>query len=580
MALKSNSAPIDLPNTPLGHLLVKRLTIGVYLEVKKRIALLVDADQFVTKFFSLVARNVDADAPPTDDSFRNGRAITEDNFVSLSTERKDMLADLYLANAELALPKNPGPNQRMDALSAHGSVALCQRITGDLLGLQKNLIESTETVSEASRGAIQKLQGELARIRPHLTILTDHLALLDNSVQRSVQDYIKFAPQHQSIFHSLEHSVSFPANSISRRLAENTEQFRKAIDSSISSLNLSTAIDQSGFRSLQDAISTRLSTSTMYLPKLSEVMKSIEREWGIVGDVALRQASVKAIFDETLSKTTGLAGAFSAQQATFATSDTFSRLNTALLTANRAFAFDGGLFAQSLAAVAASKFDLAVLPDFRRHSFLADALGTIEVWGQHDVQIEEGVATVAGAEAAAEELFATILELFLHYLSQAKTVFENQALMNCLALTLAAAALYVNIVGVQVARQASEDGTRDLASVKQVVQAQVRTTVEQTATQSTQNKRIITILEKIDEQLAAQGQASSNTRYVVKRAIPLKVHTNMTSDTVRMLAVNQVVELVARQSDWIQVRAYDYLSGEIQVGWVKKKYLKMIEKRD
>jgi hypothetical protein len=328
-------------------------------------------------------------------------------------------------------------------------------------------------------------------------------------------------------------------------------------------------------RRIQDSISSSVTAFSHLGPAIAATMKPFEREREIFQEIAQRQSSLSSLLNEQFTKTAQMASAFSTQYGELAETDSIASLSAALRAASLVTPLDGGLLRQSLAAVAASKLNAPTMEALKGRSFLADALKTIESWPEPVTEPETGEE----AATSPESLLAAILELFLGYFSEAKTLFESEALTQALVLTLTATTLYVSILAVQVARQAAQDSSRDAAGIRQAVEASDQSAAERATAQISQNDRIIAALERIDEHIAAKDFKASppTVWYLVKKLTPLKMHRLMKSETVLMLFPAQAVELVSRYSDWIEVRVYDYLSSETHTGWAKKKYLKMMK---
>lgn len=81
---------------------------------------------------------------------------------------------------------------------------------------------------------------------------------------------------------------------------------------------------------------------------------------------------------------------------------------------------------------------------------------------------------------------------------------------------------------------------------------------------------LLTELEDHDE------QATSDTFYVVVRAVRLREGPDTSHPTIAILHPNLKVRLVERAGKWIQIEYFDYTKNEYVVGWSAKKYLKIL----
>lgn len=89
----------------------------------------------------------------------------------------------------------------------------------------------------------------------------------------------------------------------------------------------------------------------------------------------------------------------------------------------------------------------------------------------------------------------------------------------------------------------------------------------------TQVERIIQSIEKSKTLIP---ENDDHTYYVVERAVPIRVKPDNRSAAVALLYPNQRVRLEQRKHQWIYVEYFDYIEGIPKMGWVPKKYLKML----
>lgn len=73
-----------------------------------------------------------------------------------------------------------------------------------------------------------------------------------------------------------------------------------------------------------------------------------------------------------------------------------------------------------------------------------------------------------------------------------------------------------------------------------------------------------------------EQQATSDTFYVVVRAVRLRESPDTSHPTIAILHPNLKVRLVERAGKWIQIEYFDYTKNEYVVGWSAKKYLKIL----
>jgi len=74
---------------------------------------------------------------------------------------------------------------------------------------------------------------------------------------------------------------------------------------------------------------------------------------------------------------------------------------------------------------------------------------------------------------------------------------------------------------------------------------------------------------------------SSNDKgvYIINRAAILQEEkgTKKESPVIAILYPNQKVEVIERKGKWRKVEYFNYLDGELQTGWIRKKYLKLVK---
>jgi hypothetical protein len=90
----------------------------------------------------------------------------------------------------------------------------------------------------------------------------------------------------------------------------------------------------------------------------------------------------------------------------------------------------------------------------------------------------------------------------------------------------------------------------------------------------TQVERIVKAIEKTKTLIPENDDA---TYYVVERVVTVRVKLNNRSAPIATLYPNQKVRLEKRKHEWIYVEYFDYIEGIPKMGWVNKKYLKMLD---
>jgi hypothetical protein len=262
-----------------------------------------------------------------------------------------------------------------------------------------------------------------------------------------------------------------------------------------------------------------------------------------------------------------LANATERSFSAIAASSVVGKVAASLLGASVIGRYDVGLLAQSLAAVTLPR----PMDETWNNSFLWQGVKRIEEIGQ---------VTEAGESAPAlDEIIGSLLGLFEPFFEGARTLFEAQALVNALMLLLTTVILFVNIDQRDIAREALEDAhlSADHDSSSAVwIERELRTLTD---AEAVRDVRLHSILERLDKTLQATQEravAQRGARYIVKRETPVKALRQMRSETISNVYPNQVVDLVKKDSKWIEIRFYDHLSGLTRTGWVVKKYLKRI----
>jgi hypothetical protein len=90
----------------------------------------------------------------------------------------------------------------------------------------------------------------------------------------------------------------------------------------------------------------------------------------------------------------------------------------------------------------------------------------------------------------------------------------------------------------------------------------------------TQVERIVQSIEKTKTLIP---ENDDHTYYVVERVVAIRIRPNNRSPAVGLLYPNQKVRLEKRNHQWIYVEYFDYIEGIPKMGWVNKKYLKMLD---
>lgn len=225
-------------------------------------------------------------------------------------------------------------------------------------------------------------------------------------------------------------------------------------------------------------------------------------------------------------------------------------------------AYDNGLLTQSLAAAAlveVSRYDSAALAALHGRSFLVDAFAEVDSFL---VDENKGSETETGDEPKVLSLVERILLIFQGHLAKARSEYEQKSLFDIFTFLM-------TTVGLVVSLHQSLD-----SSVEQALEKQTSSNIAQT-------ERLAKILEAIDQKLTMPNKEMAGKKadhYIVRRTVPLKELRSMKSRTLATLYPNQVVLLVERDQNWIEVEYFDHLAGETRTGWLIKKYLKLMER--
>ena len=94
------------------------------------------------------------------------------------------------------------------------------------------------------------------------------------------------------------------------------------------------------------------------------------------------------------------------------------------------------------------------------------------------------------------------------------------------------------------------------------------------------NERILESQQRLYEALLQHMQSmdATQTVYVTVRTAVLRDKPSPKSSVRGVISRNQLVVLESRKSKWIRVSYFDYVGGNMQIGWVLKKYLKMAKR--
>lgn len=82
------------------------------------------------------------------------------------------------------------------------------------------------------------------------------------------------------------------------------------------------------------------------------------------------------------------------------------------------------------------------------------------------------------------------------------------------------------------------------------------------------------VLEQIDKLKPKKEEA---VYYVIQRPVNLRSKPNTKFPIITILYPNQRVELIQRKGKWIYIKYFDYIDGIPRLGWVYKKYAKMLK---
>jgi histone H3/H4 len=85
------------------------------------------------------------------------------------------------------------------------------------------------------------------------------------------------------------------------------------------------------------------------------------------------------------------------------------------------------------------------------------------------------------------------------------------------------------------------------------------------------------IIQSIEKSRTLIPENDDHTYYVVERVVTIRVRPDNHSAVVAILYPNQKVRLEKRKHEWIYVEYFDYIEGIPKMGWVTKKYLKMLD---
>lgn len=90
-------------------------------------------------------------------------------------------------------------------------------------------------------------------------------------------------------------------------------------------------------------------------------------------------------------------------------------------------------------------------------------------------------------------------------------------------------------------------------------------------------RRLESRLGALTDRLSKQREEDESVAfYIVVRSVPMTAERRYHGTRITWLLPGQEVEIVERSKKWVRVIAHDIESGEIQVGWVLKKYLKRV----
>jgi hypothetical protein len=472
------------------------------------------------------------------------------------------------------------------------------RAAAPLTGMAAFEAPLDETMRKILDDPIQRHIQEMSRLTPMITAqrLADQWSraemlftkpLLDEVV-RSNRSYIETIRQTFSSFREQFGPASNMYRAIKAATAQQKEWQRSiaATREVWESMAATTRPSFGEFRNaVSDSVASVLEAHRRMLPttsKFEEMLEQQRRDWATITGA---NSVVKHLADQMAYAARTAAPLADVIAQTHSTlSDTLGKVTASLRAASLTGPYDGGLLAQSLTAAIAQHADWAQVQELQGRSFLLDALRKFESRAGLEDEADLGLVETETASADIDGLFASILEIFADYLARAKSVFEQEALFNVMVFVMTAATLYVTLDQRDLARKSLDVSIESLEVARKQSEETGHDAAEQakrTADDKAKDERLATALEHLEAALSShhQDQASQRiTRYVVQYKVPLKAERRMKSATITTLYPNQVVELVGRDAEWIEVRYYDHLEGQIRSGWVIKKYLR-IEKR-
>ena len=234
--------------------------------------------------------------------------------------------------------------------------------------------------------------------------------------------------------------------------------------------------------------------------------------------------------------------------------------------------FDQGLTRAAVAAaslVESTADEPDALDEARAQSVLIDSIVDIETFAR-----KSAGATQEEVTRWAETLIETLLSKYEERWSaaqspQAKWSLDRllnffMALVAIVGLYYARQSLVVSEQSLQLAKQAADGSTQDMAALRSDAKAQVE-----------ELRRGRELLERNAECESSSGSEEAEY-YIVQRHTRLLSNASTKSSKLADLYPNQSVVLIQRKHKWVKVQYYDYLLGEVVEGWVLKKYLDQV----
>lgn len=136
----------------------------------------------------------------------------------------------------------------------------------------------------------------------------------------------------------------------------------------------------------------------------------------------------------------------------------------------------------------------------------------------------------------------------------------------------------VTIISIMIASYYHNDALREAGLSEVRLKASIENELEESKNSYNEAMEAMSRLQENMDLISQKFKSKSTVFYRVKsRPVELFVdNINPEEDYVTWLYPDQMVELIERNKKWIRVIAYDPLTNTTHVGWVMKKYLKIV----